>query len=290
MATPSIVDARNLLDPAAVRRLGFAYTGDRTAVSRVVGGRRRRASSGSHLCDAPGGPGRRGRLRRRPVDRARRDNVAAPAAATSGSPSCCADVSEPVEVGRARSTPCATSPARPRRRPTWPARSRPWPWAARAPAACSSWPRTTRHGSSWPDQRDLRRPRGPPPGRVLPGQRRSDRARAASTTRPSGSPRASPWPCTAPTGSTSASPASSTPTAPGSPRATGGWCPTSSPRPCAASPSPSTGTAPRPGACATSTTRWPGCSPCSTRRRPARSTSATPTSAPCSSWPPSCSR
>jgi UDPglucose 6-dehydrogenase len=27
MATPSIVDARNLLDPAAVRRLGFAYTG-----------------------------------------------------------------------------------------------------------------------------------------------------------------------------------------------------------------------------------------------------------------------
>jgi UDPglucose 6-dehydrogenase len=27
MATPSIVDARNLLDPAAVRRMGFAYTG-----------------------------------------------------------------------------------------------------------------------------------------------------------------------------------------------------------------------------------------------------------------------
>ncbi len=27
MATPSIVDARNLLDPAAVRRIGFTYTG-----------------------------------------------------------------------------------------------------------------------------------------------------------------------------------------------------------------------------------------------------------------------
>ncbi len=27
MAVPSIVDARNLLDPAAVRRLGFAYAG-----------------------------------------------------------------------------------------------------------------------------------------------------------------------------------------------------------------------------------------------------------------------
>ena len=27
MAVPSIVDARNLLDPAAVRRLGFTYTG-----------------------------------------------------------------------------------------------------------------------------------------------------------------------------------------------------------------------------------------------------------------------
>ena len=27
MAEPTIVDARNLLDPAAVRRLGFRYTG-----------------------------------------------------------------------------------------------------------------------------------------------------------------------------------------------------------------------------------------------------------------------
>jgi hypothetical protein len=27
MATPSIIDARNLLDPAAVRRMGFAYAG-----------------------------------------------------------------------------------------------------------------------------------------------------------------------------------------------------------------------------------------------------------------------
>jgi UDPglucose 6-dehydrogenase len=27
MATPALVDARNLLDPAAVRRLGFHYTG-----------------------------------------------------------------------------------------------------------------------------------------------------------------------------------------------------------------------------------------------------------------------
>ena len=27
MATPAIVDARNLLDPAALRRRGFAYTG-----------------------------------------------------------------------------------------------------------------------------------------------------------------------------------------------------------------------------------------------------------------------
>jgi hypothetical protein len=27
MVTPAIVDARNLLDPAALRRRGFAYTG-----------------------------------------------------------------------------------------------------------------------------------------------------------------------------------------------------------------------------------------------------------------------
>ena len=38
------------------------------------------------------------------------------------------DVSEKVELGRrTRSTPCATWPRRPRRRPTWPGPSRPWP-------------------------------------------------------------------------------------------------------------------------------------------------------------------
>ncbi len=48
--------------------------------------------------------------------------------------------------------------------------------------------------------------------------------------------------------------ASSTPTAPACTRTTGGWCPTSSSRPCAASRSPSTATAARPAASAMSTT------------------------------------
>ena len=50
MAEPNIVDARNLLDPAAVRRMGFSVHGDRAPVSRVVvaGGA---GFLGSHLCD-----------------------------------------------------------------------------------------------------------------------------------------------------------------------------------------------------------------------------------------------
>ena len=50
MAEPDIVDARNLLDPAAVRRMGFQLLGDRAPVSRVVvaGGA---GFLGSHLCD-----------------------------------------------------------------------------------------------------------------------------------------------------------------------------------------------------------------------------------------------
>ena len=64
-------------------------------------------------------------------------------------------------------------------------------------------------------QRDLRRPRTSTPRSSPTGATSIRPGRAASTTRPSGSPRASPWPCTAPTGSTWGSPASSTPTARG---------------------------------------------------------------------------
>jgi UDPglucose 6-dehydrogenase len=40
MVTPSIVDARNLLDPAAVRRLGFVYQGTGRRESGLLGYRR----------------------------------------------------------------------------------------------------------------------------------------------------------------------------------------------------------------------------------------------------------
>ena len=50
MAVPSIVDARNLLDPAAVRRIGLRLHRDRAPVSRIVvaGGA---GFLGSHLCE-----------------------------------------------------------------------------------------------------------------------------------------------------------------------------------------------------------------------------------------------
>ena len=49
MRNPSVVDGRNLLDPAAMRRLGFTYEGGRPSMSRVVitGGA---GFLGSHLC------------------------------------------------------------------------------------------------------------------------------------------------------------------------------------------------------------------------------------------------
>jgi len=50
MDAPAVVDARNLLDPAALRRLGFAYSGNRPPVRVVVAGGA--GFLGSHLCDA----------------------------------------------------------------------------------------------------------------------------------------------------------------------------------------------------------------------------------------------
>ena len=70
MAAPVVVDARNLLDPAQLRRIGFEYTGHRPAVSRRAGGvGRRRVPRLPPLRPAPGA-GRRGGVRRRLLDRA----------------------------------------------------------------------------------------------------------------------------------------------------------------------------------------------------------------------------
>ena len=49
MGVPSIIDARNLLDPAAVRRMGFTYAGiGRQSHIVVAGGA---GFLGSHMCD-----------------------------------------------------------------------------------------------------------------------------------------------------------------------------------------------------------------------------------------------
>ena len=55
MASPSIVDARNLLDPAAVRRMGFTYTGsDANEPSGGGGGSRVPGLASVRSLDRPG--------------------------------------------------------------------------------------------------------------------------------------------------------------------------------------------------------------------------------------------
>ncbi len=113
-------------------------------------------------------------------------------------------------------------------------------------------------------QRGLRRSRRPPPARGVLGKRQPGRApqrlrRGQAVRRgadhgppPHARDRRRP------------SPGSSTPTVPGSGPTTAGWSPTSCSRPCGASRSPSTATAARPGASATWRTRCGGWWPCST--------------------------
>ena len=72
LARPSVVDARNLLDPAALRRMGFTL---RRLGTAVTAGRRRVVVTGgagflgSHLCEALAARGRRRGGRGRPVHR-----------------------------------------------------------------------------------------------------------------------------------------------------------------------------------------------------------------------------
>ena len=121
---------------------------------------------------------------------------------------------------RARSTPSSTSPRRPPPSTTSSFRSR------RSRSARSE--RTTRSGSRWPRAPVSCSPR-PRRSTGIRSFTRSPRptgatstrsAPAASTTRPSASPRPSRWPTTAPTASTPASSGSSTPTASACARAT----------------------------------------------------------------------
>ena len=240
----------------ALRRCGFSLHRHRPAVSRVVvaGGA---GFLGSHLCDRLVGPGRRGGLRRRPLHRA----TATTWPTCSTGPGFTFVVADVSRRGPGRRTGRrGLQPGQPRLPAGLPgaAARRPWPWAARGPGACSSWPARTAPGSCWPRPARSTATRGPPPARDLPGQRRPDRApqrlrRGQAVRRGADHGHA-----TGPRAPTSASPGSSTPTGPRLAPATAGWCPTSSSRRWPASRSPSTATAPRPGASATSTTRSAG--------------------------------
>ena len=110
------------------------------------GGRRRRLPGLAPL-RPPRRAGRHRRLPRRPVDR-----IAGERGPPAGPRPLQPDRHQRQREGRAarrgaRSTPCATWPPRRRRRRTSPGRSTRWPWAARAPGGCSSWPGRTRRGS-----------------------------------------------------------------------------------------------------------------------------------------------
>ena len=57
MQRPNIVDTRNLLDPGALRRLGFTYRGCRALMRESTSSPGAPASSASHLCRASARPG-----------------------------------------------------------------------------------------------------------------------------------------------------------------------------------------------------------------------------------------
>ena len=267
MAVPSVVDARNLLDPAALRRLGFTYAGSAgrepaSPVSRVVvaGGA---GFLGSHLCD-------------RLV--ARGDEVVCLDDLSTGRRQNVAHLADPrLHAGRgrreparsrstARSTRSATWPARPRRPPTW---RRPMETlAVGSEGTRRLLDLAGRHGARFllaSTSEVYGDPAVHPQVEALPGQRRPGRApqrlrrgqavrRGAHHGRP---PR--------PGDRRGASPASSTPTAPG-------WRPGDGrvvsnfvvQALAGRAPHRLRGRDARPGASATSTTRSPACWPCST--------------------------
>ena len=104
------------------------------------------------------------------------------------------------------------------------------------------------------DQRGVRRPQGAPAARGATGGTSTRSARAASTTRPSGTPRRSRWPTTASRAWTRRSSGSSTPTARGCARTTAGRSRRSCARRSPTGRSPCSATAARPARSVTSTT------------------------------------
>ena len=269
MAAPVVVDARNLLDPAQLRRIGFAYTGiGRPMSGRRGGARAGRGSSGPTSATLCVGAGRRGRLRRRPLHRPAGPtwptSTGIPASSWSRPTS---RVSLPVDGPVDAACFNLASPASP---PDYLAR----PLETLAvgergdPARPRAGPRPRGPVPAGVDQRGLRRPRGAPPDRGVLGQRQPGRApqrlRRGQAVRRGPDHGLPPRPrhrrrhrpdlqhLRAP--------------APARGRAGGLQLPRS--RPCGASRSPSTATAARPGASASSRTRWRAAGPA--RLRPHR--------------------
>ena len=168
-------------------------------------GRRRRRRRVPRLAPVrpPHRPRRHRGLPRRPLAPARR-RTSATCSAHERFSLVVTDVSEKcrARTTTARSTRCATSPRRPRRRPTWPGPLDTLAVGSEGTRRLLELARA--HGARFlmaSTSEIYGDPEVHPQVESLPGQRRPHRARAASTTRPSGSPRASPWPCTAPTAS-----------------------------------------------------------------------------------------
>ena len=131
LAEPNVVDARNLLDPAAMRRIGLPLRGHGPPVTGTSLRRPRDGGwsspegrgSSARTCARPSWPGATGSWPWTTCRRGVADNVAA----LVGQPRLRARRGRRERDGspsRAPSTPSCTSPARRRLRTTWPARSR----------------------------------------------------------------------------------------------------------------------------------------------------------------------
>ena len=189
MRRPRVVDARNLLDPAAMRRRGFAYDGRRVADGRDRRHRRRRVPRVAPLRRVP----------RSAATRSSRSTTCRPAAART-SPHL-ADA--PGLHARARATSCDEHPGRraastavlhfasPASPPEYlahaarDARRR----LARHPQRARPRARQRRALPARVDERDLRRPARAPAARETTTATSTRSARARCTTRRSASPR-----------------------------------------------------------------------------------------------------
>ena len=260
MAEPKVVDARNLLDPAAMRRLGLHVPGRRALMPRAV-------VTGGAGSSVPISPGRSWR----PATTSSPSTTSPPVGARTSPTSPATPASRFVEHDVSTGIPVDgpvdavlhfASPASPPAYLARPLETLAVGLRGHAPRARAR-PRPRRAVPARVHERDLRRPARAPAARDVPRQR--ELRRPALGLRRGEAVRRGDHDGVPPrrSASTPRSCGSSTRTVRGWPRATAASSPTSSSRRSPASRSPSTATAARPVRSAGSTTRCAASSRCS---------------------------